>query len=237
MQGRLINEEPKATPSLARPYARGPYNKCNDEEQWIRIGEGCPNRCPYCRESVECGVDPIYLPIPEIVRNKVKILDMNPLFKPRAAEILKDLGSRRVAGKVVHYEYICGIDYRFLTPELAVLLKENRFENIRLAWDWYFNHQMKVKDAVKMLVKAGYSSDDLTVFMICNWKVPYEQNMMKLDLCKIWRVKVADCYFDNQLAPNIKPIHWTDTQIKDFRARCRKHNQLVGFGIDPEYGK
>jgi len=47
-------------------------------------------------------------------------------------------------------------------------------------------------------------------------------------------VKVADCYFDNQISPNIKAIFWTPEHIKKFRASVRKHNQLVNFKIDPE---
>jgi hypothetical protein len=58
---------------------------------------------------------------------------------------------------------------------------------------------------------------------------------MKLELCKVWNVKVNDCWFDNQLAPNIKPIHWSIEQINKFRQKCRKHNQIVRFGIDPEF--
>ncbi len=85
-----------------------------------------------------------------------------------------------------------------------------------------------------MLLKAGYKPNDITIFMICNWKISYEHNLRKLDLCKVWNVKVADCWFDNQLSPNIIPIHWTDVQIKDFRHKVRKHNQLVRFKIDPE---
>lgn len=57
-----------------------------------------------------------------------------------------------------------------------------------------------------------------------------------MDLCKVWNVQMADCYFDNQLSPNIKPIHWTEEQIREFRHKVRKHNQLVNFGIDPEFG-
>jgi len=72
------------------------------------------------------------------------------------------------------------------------------------------------------------------VFMICNWTIPYGENLKKLDLCKVWRVKVGDCYFDNQTSPNINPSHWTDLQIKTFRNKVRKHNQLVNFRIDPE---
>lgn len=73
------------------------------------------------------------------------------------------------------------------------------------------------------------------VFMVCNWKTSFDVNMRKLDLLKVWRCQVSDCWFDNQLPPNVQPVHWTLEHIKLFRAKCRKHNQLVTFGIDPEY--
>ena len=85
-----------------------------------------------------------------------------------------------------------------------------------------------------MLKKSGYGKGDITVFMVCNWKRTYNENLQKMDLCKVWNVKIADCWFDNQTPPDIKPIHWTEQEIKDFRKKCRKHNQLVNFGIDPE---
>jgi hypothetical protein len=216
------------------PYSRGLYNKVVDDEQWIRISEGCPNGCEYCRETKECGKEPIYFDIPEIVRNKVKLMDMNLMYKDRCLQIIEELGNKRVDGKVVYYELICGIDWRFMTQEKADALHKNRFKNIRFAWDWQFVLQYKIRDCVKMLVKAGYDSRELSCFMVCNWKIPYEENLRKLDLLKVWNVKVNDCWYDNQLSPNIKPIHWTEEQIKTFRRMCRKHNQIVRFGIDPE---
>ena len=222
-------------PKIRKEYARGSYNKFDDVEQWIRISEGCPNNCIFCRETVECGKDPIYLPIPKIVRNQVKILDMNFIYKPKALQILKDLGSRRVNGKVIYYEFKCGIDYRYLTFELAHALKDARFINIRISWDFSFGLQRRIKKAIDILVKAGYKSKDITVFMICNWLITYEENCRKIDLCKVWNVKCADCYFDNQLSPNIKPIHWNHKEIKSFRDKVRTHDQMVNFGIDPEW--
>ncbi len=186
-------------------YSKGFYNKFNDKEQWIRISEGCPNKCPFCRESFENPKYIIY-PIPEIVRNEVKIMDMNLLCKPEALKIIKELGLKRVNGKIIYYELICGIDYRFLTQEISNVLKESRFKKIRLAWDWEFTYQKSIKKSIEFLLKAKYKPNDITVFMICNWKISYEQNLMKMDLCKIWNTKIADCWFDNQLSPNIKPI-------------------------------
>ena len=215
------------------PNSYGSYNKFNETEQWIRISEGCSNSCPFCYEPKETKL----FSIPEIVRNNVKIMDMNLLCKKEALEILKELGKKRVNGKVVYYELVCGVDWRFLTQEIADALKQNRFRRIRIAWDFGCNQQFKIKDALNLLIKAGYSRKDIMVFMICNWDISYEENLKKLDLCKFWNVKVGDCWFDGQTSPNIKPLGWSGEQIKDFRKKCRKHNQLVLFGIDPELKK
>ena len=175
-----------------KPYSLGPYNKVKGDEQWIRITEGCPHNCPYCYEPQEIKV----FDIPEIVRNNVKIMDMKLLCKPEATNIILQL-PKTVNGRFVKYELICGIDYRFLTQEVADVLYKVRFQNIRLAWDWFFADQLKIKDAIKLLKKAGYKPKDIMVFMICNWRISYEENCLKLDLLKIWGCKAADCYFDN----------------------------------------
>jgi len=213
-------------------YSLGSYNKSDEKEQHIRITEGCPNNCPYCYEPKEIKV----FDIPEIIRNDVKVMDMNLLCKSEAVSIIEHLGSQKVNNKVVYYSLICGIDWRFLTQELADALHRNRFGKIRLAWDFGFAHQKRVKSAIEMLRKAGYKqADDVMVFMVCNWKTSFDVNMRKLDLLKVWRCQASDCWFDNQLSPNVQPVYWTKEQIKIFRSKCRKHNQLVTFGIDPEY--
>lgn len=215
---------------IIRPYSTGPYNKMNGTEQWIRISQGCPNQCPFCYEPPQMEL----FSIPLIKRNLVKIMDMNLLAQKGSLTYIQWLGTQQVNKKVVHYELVCGIDHRFLTPVLAEALKKSRFQKIRLAWDFGYYDQFQIRDALNRLMIVGYKSKKMTVFMICNWQISYEECLKKLNLCAIWSVKVADCYFDGQVSPNIEPIGWTAEQIKDFRRRVRKHNQLVNFGIDPE---
>jgi len=215
---------------IRQSYSVGPYNKSDDTEQWIRISQGCPNNCPFCYEPPK----EIVYPIPEIIRNKVKIMDMNLLSKPEALEIIRELGQRRVDGRVVHYELVCGIDYRFLTTEIAQALKVNKFKKIRLAWDYGMSDQYKIKDALIKLNEVGYMKRYLMVFMICNWRISFEECSKKAYLCAVWNVKVSDCYFDGQTSPNITPIGWNEYEIQEFRRQVRKHNQMVTFGIDPE---
>lgn len=220
MQQRLADQKVK--------YHSEPYNKVKDGEQWIRITDGCPHNCPYCY----CPILKKFFGVPEIRANKVKIMDMNLLSSALALGIINELPNR-FKGKVVHYNLICGIDHKFFNNEIAVALKEKGFISIRLAWDWTMRDQYKIKDAIKLLESVGYKSHTLMVFMICNWKISFQECCRKLDLLKVWRVKVDDCYYDNQIK-HIEPVFWTDQEIKTFRRMCRKHNQLVNFGIDPE---
>jgi len=223
MQQRLSKPEVK--------YSYGPYNKIKDGKQWIRLSEGCPHNCPWCYEPKDIKI----FPTPKIECNTVGIIDMNILCKPQASRILQDLPISN--GKTSEYEFICGIDYRFLTPKIAKIMRQHHFKRIRLAWDWYYKDQMKIRDSLKILYKVGYKPEDLTLFMICNHpSISFEECCKKLDLCKVWNVKVADCYYDNQTQVFKKfiPIGWRTDQAQSFRRKVRKHNQLVLFKIDPQ---
>jgi hypothetical protein len=190
----------------------------------IQLTKGCPNNCPYCYEKPP--VIDLWNGYPLYGEGYTQILDMNFLSNPRALEIL----TWAVKGK---YELVCGVDYRLLTPEICKLLKEKGFIKIRWAWDYGFSQQRKHQYVWRMLKFAGFRSEDLSVFILANWKIPYSECLKKLDLLKVWGVKVNDCCYDGgyKIA---KPKDWDIDQIKNFRAKCRKHNQLVRFKIDPE---
>ena len=82
-------------------------------------------------------------------------------------------------------------------------------------------------------LKAGYKPKELSMFILVNWKTPYVDCVKKLDLLKVWNVKVNDCCWDGGYK-QAKPKYWDIDQVKRFRKMCRKHNQMVLFKIDPE---
>ena len=191
----------------------------------IQFTSGCQNSCHYCHEPKAMKYYD-----PEIPKEgEVQILDMNFLANPKHEENIVNC----MESNCKSFELICGVDYRLLTQEVCNLLHNARFVKIRWAWDYNLTQQKTHSKVWKMFKKAGYKPEELSVFMLVNWKIPYVECCKKLDLLKVWNVKVNDCCWDGgyKLA---KPVYWKPEHIKKFRKMCRKHNQLVRFKIDPE---
>lgn len=218
-------------PFFGTTYDRPQYNAVKGDVQRIELHRGCPwaDLHEYCYEP-KIHED---FPIPELVKNQVQVLDMNPLARKDVLSIIEELGERTVNGKVVYYEFVCGIHFRLLTQEIANAMKKSRFVRPRLAWDGPFEDQMKIKDTIMILTKAGYKRKEIMLFMIVNWKIPYTECLRKLDLMKIWGVKVCDCCYDGGYKHAV-PEYWTQEEMNDIRLKSRKHNQLVNFEIDPQ---
>ncbi|KXB08754.1 hypothetical protein AKJ56_00365 [candidate division MSBL1 archaeon SCGC-AAA382N08] len=233
IQQKLMRERDRQ-PIPNTTYGKPQYTAVKDDRQRIELSRGCPHNCDFCYEPEAKSMEEVkQFSIPELKRNYVEILDMNFLWQPNVLERIKELSQKKVNGKVVHYEEICGFDRRLMNQEICDALKEARFQKPRIAWDGSFKEQKQVKKTVQMLKKAGYQSNIIMLFMIVNWKIPYEECLRKLDLMKVWGVQVADCCYDGGYA-NAVEEYWTVSEIREIRRKCRKHNQLVNFGIDPE---
>ena len=228
-----LKEDPQIKCNLTHKYSKGSFDKIIKGNQWIRISEGCPNNCVYCGETKINGKDPIYYPIPKIRSNYVKILDMNLISKPRALKIIQKLGSLKFNNKVITYELQCGIDYRYLTQDLANALKKNRFVRIRLAWDYRYNQAYQIYDVINMLIKARYKRNSIQVFMLANHLIKPREYIRKLQTLAFWGVQVSDCWFDNQKKGSVKPIHWPESDIKLISSMCSDHNVMCrGNGLE-----
>ena len=214
--------------------------------QIIHSTRGCLRKCKFCgtwkiepeftyKESISA----------EICSNKLVFYDNNLLANPHIRDILKYLAKTIYNDRVIHSESQCGIDGRLLTPALAKLLKNARFDNPRIAWDGSYKQHKFIKRQIDMLAGAGYSPKNIYVFMVYNFDIGYSEMVKKLKACEKWGVQIADCRFRplNQTFDNYSPrrkqtkedyyIHdnWTDRRIRLFRKKVREQNIMVRHGF------
>ena len=218
---------------------------------------GCIRRCAFCgtwriepeliHKKTELLIDELL----KVGKNKVIFLDNNFFANPHVKENLNAIANLKVKGKPIYFECQSGFDGRILAqdPELAILLRKARFQNIRIAWDHGVNEASMIKRQLDYLTNAGYTPKEISVFMIYNFDIPYEEMLEKLTYCKKWSVQITDCRYRPLTATydNYDPhshklgqtkedyyIHeqsnWTDKKIRDFRSKVRMHNIEMRYG-------
>lgn len=116
------------------------------------------------------------------------------------------------------------------------------------AWDGRFTEHDYIREQIEVLLRAGYTPKDISIFVLYNWEIPFEEMEMKRIKCFEWGVQIADCRFRplNQLFDHYNPnkfgqtvedyyIHesagWSDHLVKIFRQNVREQNICVRHGV------
>jgi hypothetical protein len=216
--------------------------------QIIHTSRGCFRKCDFCGTwKIESNYSFKESIKNEICSNKLVFYDNNLLTNPNIESILEEIANIKYNGKSIICESQSGFDGRILSkkPHLGKLIKKARFQNIRIAWDHNFSDWKQIKKQIKILVKAGYSSKDIFVFMLYNWDVPFKEMEKKRIKCWEWKVQIADCRYRHleQTYDNYNPkkkqtyedyyIHnnWTDDEVKQFRKNVRRQNICIRQGL------
>ena len=216
--------------------------------QIIHATRGCPRKCQFCGVwKLEPTFESKKSIKNEINSNKLIFYDNNFLMNPYIEQLLKEITEFKHSGKSIVCESQSGFDGRILLekPHLAKLVKEARFQNVRIAWDWDYSQHKQIKKQIDILVSAGYKSRDLYVFMLYNWKFPFKEMEKKRVKCWEWKVQISDCryrpleqvydYYSPQKEQTIDDyyIHpkWMDNEIKQFRKNVRRQNICVRHGF------
>ena len=209
------------------------YSVAKDGEHWIRLTDGCFRSCWNCYTPKEIKV----YDLPEIKENKVRFLDQNFLHAHHNPIQLLDSLPRKLNGRVIRYTFLAGLDFTLFTiPILEAMRKArvgrfndkgNYINGLSIAWDRGYDEKDRLKMAIDMMLKVGYSRRGIQVRMLCNGKISYEECMKKLAFLYEQKVMIDDCWYNNQKRGSAKPIYWTQKEIDDFGESCRPNNVAV----------
>ncbi|MBD3215249.1 MAG: Fe-S oxidoreductase [Candidatus Lokiarchaeota archaeon] len=243
-------EAEKCTPAF--DYLEENFGEKN--YQIIHTTRGCIRRCKFCgvyriepkftyKKSIK----------KEIKRKRIIFYDNNLLANPHIEDILTELAYLKFKDKIKWCEAQSGIDGRILEniPDIAFLLKKAGFKDIRFSWDGPFKNAYHIKKQLDILKDAGFNiRENVFVFMIYNWDIPFEEMERKRIKCWEWKVQISDCRFrpldqtfDEYSGQKFRKgqtskdyyIHqkagWTDKKIRKFRKEIRRQNICVRLNI------
>lgn len=219
---------------------------------------GCIRKCAFCGTwKIEPNQffktkEKIINELIYVNKNKVIFYDNNMLANPDIKNILKEFQTLRINNRPVKFESQSGFDGRLLEkdPELVELIKLARFTNVRIAWDNGLSDNESIEKQIQLLIKAGYVAKDISIFMIYNFNITFEEMIRKVKFCKKWGVQINDCRYRplfveyDDYNPHTKKgqtersyyIHsqsgWTDDKIRKFRHEVRIHNIWIRYAKD-----
>ena len=227
------------------------YDLVDVDYQILHTTRGCIRKCGFCGTYI---IEPKFLSKKtikdEIIKKKLVFYDNNLLANPYIKNILEELIELKKEHKISYVESQSGFDGRILRkhPELCKMLKDAGFKNLRIAWDNKYEEAPLIKQQIQILLDAGFTHKDISVFMVYNYELPYTELEKKRVKCAEWGVQIMDCRFrplnvtkDNYSSYKHKGqtsedyyIHpnWTDAQVRKFRRNVRRHNICMRHEVD-----
>ena len=231
------------------------YDLVNVDYQIIHTSRGCIRHCGFCGTY---KIEPKWICKKSIKdeilgNNKKKVIfyDNNLLANDNIEYILNELIELKKDKKITYVESQSGFDGRILRkkPYLAKMLKDAGFKNPKIAWDYGIKQAPKIKEQIDLLLDAGFTAKEISIFMIYNFEPPYEEMEEKRVKCAEWGVQITDCRyrplnatFDNYSSYKRNQtdedyyIHeemgWSDPKIRKFRRNIRRHNICMRHEVD-----
>lgn len=226
------------------------YDLVDVDYQILHTSRGCIRRCGFCGVyTIEPEWQYKKTIAREVCKKKLIFYDNNLLANPFIEHILRELISLRRHRKISYVESQSGFDGRLLidNPEYARLLREAGFKNPRIAWDGGYDEREQIREQIDILVGGGYRRKDISVFMIYNFHVGYEEMEYKRAFCFLLGVQVTDCRYRplDSTVDGYNPRkrcqsgdeyfiseNWCDEEVRGFRRNVRRHNICVRVGSD-----
>ena len=213
--------------------------------QIIHSTRGCKRKCGFCGvykiEPEKSNVGSIES---EVIRKNLVFYDNNLLDNPDIEDLLNELIELKKKKVISKCESQSGFDGRILheNEHLADLLKKANFKDPKIAWDGPYKSYKRREKEISILEDAGYKRKEISVFMLYNHDLSYEEMEKKRAHCFGLGVQISDCRFrpldrltdgynphKRKQNPNEYYIHknWSDEEVRQFRRNVRRHNICI----------
>ena len=141
------------------------------------LTRGCPNNCPFCIVSQKEGrITKKVADLSEFWsgQNTIKLLDANILACKDRIELLEQLRDSKS-----YVDFTQGLDARFITDEIALLLKQIKIKSVHFAFDLMKNEKAVIKGLKTYAEIVGTNCKNI-VYMLTNYNTTHEEDMYRL---------------------------------------------------------
>ena len=158
------------------------YPELTKDTAYGFLSRGCCNDCSFCIVSKKEGRCSVKIAdLSEFWKGQkfIKLLDPNILACKDRIDLLKQL--RDSKAKV---DFTQGLDARFITEEVAYLLKDIKKEAVHFAFDFMKNEKAIIKGLKTYADICGLPSScsDKAVYMLTNYDTTHEQDMYRIKM-------------------------------------------------------
>lgn len=158
------------------------YPELTKDTAYGFLTRGCCNNCSFCivsKKEGRCSVKVADLKEWWNGQKFIKLLDPNILACKDKIDLLNQLKDSNA--KV---DFTQGLDARFLTEEVAYLLKDIKKETVHFAFDFMKNEKAIIKGLKTYANICGLPSScsERTVYMLTNYDTTHEEDMYRVKM-------------------------------------------------------
>ena len=164
------------------------YPELTKDTAYGFLTRGCCNDCKFCivsKKEGRCSVKVADLSEFWHGQKNIKLLDPNLLACKDRINLLKQLRDSNA-----YIDFTQGLDARFITEEIAYLLKEIRKDTVHFAFDFMKNEKQIIKGLKTYADICGLSNSigKRQVYMLTNYDTTHEEDMYRVH-------KIEECGF------------------------------------------
>lgn len=183
------------------------------------LTRGCPNNCGFCIVSKKEGLRSLKVAdLSEFWRGQkyIKLLDANILACRERVGLLQQLAASGAA-----VDFTQGLDARFITDEIALLLKQIKTKYVHFAFDFMRNEKAVIRGLKTYKTICNLPDSKAIIYMLTNYDTTIDEDLYRVR-------KIKECGFMPDVRIYRKPT--APQVLKDLQRWC--NNRIIYRSCD-----